>query len=164
MRPTTVPRSSGGPAAAAAVTAAPAAPDQAAPPPAEPPAGAVPRPRGPLPALAGGIAAGLGGRLRGRFRLPGRHDPAPHPGRLFGVCGWAAGLGLLGLPVAGRSSVAIITHAAPAWFEPTVVAVGLLGMVLTVGAFAAIHRPLCWHLLLAATGLLAVNLQLTLIL
>ncbi|MPZ26196.1 MAG: hypothetical protein GEV12_07020 [Micromonosporaceae bacterium] len=163
MRPMMVPRSPGDPTAPPA-TAPPPVPTAPPDVPGRPGAAAVPRPRRPLPGLAGGIAAGLGDRLRGRFRLPGRHDPAPHPGRLIGVCTWAAGLGLLGLPVAGRSSVAIITHAAPAWFEPTVVVVGLLGMVLTVGSFAAIHRALCWHLLTAATCLLAINLLLTMIL
>jgi hypothetical protein len=100
---------------------------------------------------------------RERFRLPGRNDPAPHPARLAGICGWAAGLALLGLPVAGRSSVAILADAAPGWFEPTVVTVGMLGIVVTVAAFAAIHRRwLPWLQLLAATGLLVINLRLTL--
>jgi hypothetical protein len=125
----------------------------------------VPHPRRVRGAHTGGPGAGgrLAVRLRERFRLPGRHDPAPHPGRLAGVCTWAAGLGLLGLPVAGRSSVAILTHAAPAWFEPVVVTIGMLGIAVTVAGFAAIHRRwLPWHLLTAGTGLLAANLLLTL--
>lgn len=127
----------------------------------------MPRPRDATAGPAGGPGTGLGGRiaarLRVRFRLPGRQDPAPHPAKLIGICGWAAGLGLLGLPVAGRSSVAIVMHAAPAWFEPAVVTLGLLGIGLTVAGFAAVHRRwLPWGLLLAASALLASNLLLTL--
>lgn len=86
----------------------------------------------------------------------------PHPARLIGICTWAAGLGLIGMPVAGRSSVAVLTDAAPPWFEPTVVLAGMLGIGLTIAAFAAIHRRwLPWLLLLAATALLAANLLLT---
>lgn len=155
--PTTVARPAGSPSRKPAAPAAGASPATAVSPP-------VPRPR-----LAGG-AGGRAGRgrgfaawLRDRFRLPGRRDPAPHPGRLIGVCTWAACLALLGLPVAGRSSVAIITGAAPAWFEPAVVTVGVCGILLTIAAFAAIHRPrLPWLLLIGATVPLAVNLSLTL--
>lgn len=102
-------------------------------------------------------------RIIAWLRLPGRYDPAPHPVRLAGVCAWAAGLALLGLPVAGRSSVAVVAGTAPGWFEPTVVIVGLLGIGTTASGFAAIHRRwLPWLLLVAGTGLLAVNLLLTL--
>jgi hypothetical protein len=65
--------------------------------------------------------------------------------------------------VAGRSSVAIIAGAAPAWFEPVVVLVGVLGIVVTAATFAAIHRRwLPWLLLVAATALLGLNLSITL--
>jgi hypothetical protein len=101
--------------------------------------------------------------LRTSLQLPDRRVPAPHPIRLLAICGWAAGLGLLGLPVAGRSSVAIITGTAPGWFEPVVVSVGVVGILVTAATFAAIHRRwLPWLLLLAGTGLLASNLALTL--
>jgi hypothetical protein len=97
------------------------------------------------------------------LKLPDREVPAPHPIRLFAVCAWAAGLGLLGLPVAGRSSVAIITGSAPDWFEPAVVSVGVAGILVTAAAFAAIHRRrLPWLLLLGGTVLLVSNLALTL--
>lgn len=99
------------------------------------------------------------GGLRQSFRLPGQRDPAPHPARLAGVCSWAAALGLLGLPVAARASVAIIAGAPPGWFEPAVVTVGLVGIGLTVASFSAIHcRRLPWLLLAAATAALATNL------
>lgn len=101
--------------------------------------------------------------LRTSFKLPDRRVPAPHPIRLFAICAWAAGLGLFGLPVAGRSSVAIVTGTAPGWFEPVVVSVGVLGILVTAATFAAIHRRwLPWLLLLGGTVLLLSNLSLTL--
>jgi hypothetical protein len=97
-------------------------------------------------------------QLRERFRLPDRHAPAPHPARLAGVCGWAAGLGLLGLPIAARASIAMLTTRMPAWFEPAVVGMGVSGIVLTAATFAALHRRrLPWLLLATATGLFAGN-------
>ena len=127
-------------------------------------ASAVPRPRGAgAEPPAGTLGSRVAARLRVRFRLPDRHDPAPHPARLVVTCCWAAVLGLLGLPVAGRSSVAIITGAAPAWFEPVVVLVGVLGILVTAATFTAIHRRwLPWLLLAAATALLGLNLSITL--
>jgi hypothetical protein len=99
--------------------------------------------------------------LRTSLQLPDRRVPAPHPIRLFVICAWAAGLGLFGLPVAGRSSVAIITGEVPGWFEPAVVSVGVLGILVTAASFAAFHRRwLPWLLLLAGTGLLLSNLAL----
>lgn len=100
---------------------------------------------------------------RPSFKLPDRDIPVPHPIRLFGICAWAAGLGLFGLAVAGRSSVAIVTGSAPGWFEPVVVSVGVAGILVTAATFVAIHRRwLPWLLLAAGTGLLVSNLGLTL--
>lgn len=97
--------------------------------------------------------------------MPGPRDLPPRPARLFGVCAWAAALGLLGLPVAGRASVAIITGQAPSWLEPTVVSCGLAGICLTATSFAAIHRRhLPWLLLAAASVGLVVNGYLTMLL
>jgi hypothetical protein len=99
----------------------------------------------------------VGYRLRKSFRLPAGTDPAPSPARLAGVCAWAAALGLLGLPIAGRAAVALITRT-PAWLGPTMTAIGLLGITLTVAAFMAIHRhDLPWTLLTAASIALTVN-------
>jgi hypothetical protein len=87
----------------------------------------------------------------------------PHPIRLFVICSWAAGLGLLGLPVAARLSIAIVTGVAPGWFEPVVVSVGVIGIVVTAATFAAMHRRwLPWLLLLTGTLLLAGNVMLAL--
>jgi len=102
-------------------------------------------------------------RPRGTLQLPDRHVPVPHPIRLFVICSWAAGLGLLGLPVAARLSIAIVTGTAPGWLEPAGVSVGLLGIVVTAATFAAMHRRwLPWLLLLAGTLLLAGNAALAL--
>jgi hypothetical protein len=97
------------------------------------------------------------------LKLPDHRVAAPHPIRLFAICSWAAGLGLFGLPVAGRSSVAIVTGSAPGWFEPVVVSVGVLGILVTGATFATLHRRwLPWLLLVAGTALLLCNLALTL--
>jgi hypothetical protein len=142
-----------------------------APPVAPPSAGAEPPPSVPQPRRGPADAVTVGDRMRRRlmtrlrssFRLPDRRVPAPHPARMLGICAWVAVLGLVGLLVAGRSSVAIVTGAAPAWFEPTVLTVGVLGMALSGATFAAIHRRrLPWLLLAVATTLLAANLSLTL--
>lgn len=103
----------------------------------------------------------VGYRFRESFRLPAGSDPAPRPARLAGVCAWVAALGLLGLPIAGRAAVALITGT-PAWLGPTMTAIGLIGIGLAVAAFTAIHRrTLPWRLLTAASALLTVNLGLT---
>lgn len=107
--------------------------------------------------------ATVGYRLRESFRLPAGADPAPGPGRLLGVCVWAAALGLLGLPVAARTAVALATGA-PAWLGPVMTTVGVLGITVTGAAFAAIHhRNLPWKLLAAASVALAVNAGLALV-
>jgi hypothetical protein len=102
-------------------------------------------------------------RPRGTLQLPDVHVPVPQPVRLFVICAWAAGLGLLGLPVAARLSIAIVTGTAPGWFEPVVIGVGVLGIAVTAATFAAMHRRwLPWLLLLAGTLLLAGNAALAL--
>jgi hypothetical protein len=125
-------------------------------------AGTVPQPRGDL-AEAVVTAAPRTGRLRATFQLPDGRNPVPHPIRLLAICTWAAGLGLVGLPIAARSSIAIIAGAVPGWFEPVVVAVGMLGILVTATTFAAMHhRWLPWLLLLVGTVALVGNLLLIL--
>lgn len=93
------------------------------------------------------------------MRLPGPDDPEPTPRRILGMCVWAAMLGLVGLAVGGRALVAVAYGDTPGWYEPTVITVGALGMVLTAAAFTAVqHRRLPWLLLGAATVPLLVNL------
>ncbi|HYN94026.1 MAG TPA: hypothetical protein VES42_09285 [Pilimelia sp.] len=98
-------------------------------------------------------------RPAGALRLPGPDDPAPTAGRLLGMCAWAAALTMVGLAVAARAMVAMLTGHAPDWYEPTVIAAGLAGMALTAAAFLSVHRPwLPWVLLAAATVPLVINL------
>jgi hypothetical protein len=79
--------------------------------------------------------------------------------RLAGMCTWASALAFVGLIVAGRALVAIVTGQAPGWFEPIVVSFGLIGIVLTIGSFLTVHRPLLpWLLLAYATVPLAINM------
>ena len=107
--------------------------------------------------------ATIGYRLRESFRLPAHRDPEPDPARLVGLCSWTAALGLLGLAIAGRASVAILTGAVPGWFEPLVVTMGVVGITLTAAAFLAIHRRhLPWLLLTAATVTLVTAAAVTL--
>jgi hypothetical protein len=74
-----------------------------------------------------------------RFRLPAAEDPAPRARWLVGVCAWAAALGLGGMAVALRALVGLMTVGA-SWYGPTVVTIGLTGLLCTVGAFASVHR------------------------
>jgi hypothetical protein len=94
--------------------------------------------------------------LEVRFRLPGREDPAPAPNHLAGVCAWAAALGLGGMAVALRAFIGMMTLQG-AWYAPTVISIGVLGLLCTIGAFASVHRRrLPWMLLgTASVALLA---------
>jgi len=98
------------------------------------------------------------------LRLPGPYDPAPDSRRMVGICAWAAVLGVIGTAIALRALAALITAAPPGWYEPTVVAVGVLGMALTAAAYLAVHHTwLPWALLGAATVPLAANLTATIV-
>ncbi len=95
------------------------------------------------------------------LRLPEDGDPAPHQGRMVGMCAWAAVIALLGLVVAVRMFIAIVLKPGPAWLLPTVMTFGIAGTVCAGAAFATIHRQrLPWQLLGAASVLLFLNLLL----
>jgi len=80
----------------------------------------------------------------------------------MGVCGWAAVLGALGLVIGIRGFVADLAGAAPGWYEPTMIVVGVVGIGLTVAAFAAVHRRRMPYILLsAATVVLAYSMLVT---
>jgi hypothetical protein len=96
------------------------------------------------------------------LRLPGAWDPAPQAPRMIGMCAWATTLGLIGLAVAIRALLIIISAAPPWWFEPAVVSTGLVGIGLAAGAFMAVHRRrLPWLMLTAATAMLILTVTLT---
>jgi hypothetical protein len=105
--------------------------------------------RGGTPALAhDGEPAGLA-RVTLAMRPPTRQTPAP--GRLVGLCSWAAALGIAGLLLAFRYGVAVLAGA-PQWFLSAAGITGLFGAGCTVGAFFAARRRIVpWVLLGAAT-------------
>ncbi len=67
------------------------------------------------------------------FRLPRPDDPAPNQRRLMGICGWAAALGIVGMLVGLLALVAMV-RTTVGWYSPTVLAVGLAGILSTIGA------------------------------
>ena len=98
------------------------------------------------------------GRASRRFRLPTAGDPAPAPRHLARICGWAAALGFGGMAVALRAFVGLIYDERP-WYLPTLVVIGLVGLLSTIGAFASIHqRRLPMRLLGVASGALLLAL------
>ena len=58
----------------------------------------------------------------------------------MGVCGWAAVLGGIGLVIGLRGHIGILAGHPPTWYEPSLIAVGIVGILLTVGAFLTVHR------------------------
>lgn len=100
---------------------------------------------GGVPALANdGEPAGLA-----RVRLAMRPDPQrpPAPGRLAGLCAWAAVIALIGLILGIRSGFAAV-GGAPGWFVPLAVLTGLIGFGSTVASFFTAHHPrMPWILL-----------------
>jgi hypothetical protein len=86
----------------------------------------------------------------------------PRLRQMFGVCAWAAVLGVIGLVVGARGLIAILMKASPGWYEPAMIGVGVVGIGLTVGAFMTVHRRrLPYALLTAATAVLAYAVLLT---
>ncbi|MFC7548048.1 hypothetical protein [Plantactinospora sp. GCM10030261] len=91
-----------------------------------------------------------------------RTDPLGASDRMLWLCVWATILGLIGSGSALRGVLVILAGAAPGWYQPTLAAVGLLGVGLTVAAFAVVRRDrLPWLLLGLATVPLLVNVGLT---
>jgi len=90
--------------------------------------------------------------------------PRPEGRALLGISAWATVLVLAGLAVAIRGMIAAIGGLTPGWYQPSLIAVGLIGIVLTVGAFATIQRPRTpWLLLALATIPLAGAVALTIL-
>ena len=89
----------------------------------------------------------------GRHRFLGRRpQPRGANGRILGICGWATGLGIVGLGPAWRVVVAVQADTAPHWYEPTLTGLGLAGVVLTAVALGmARWRRLPWIALGLAT-------------
>lgn len=106
-----------------------------------------------------GEPAGLA-RVTLAMRPDTRQPPAP--GRLVGLCAWAAVIGIVGLVLAIRSAFAIISGA-PGWFAPIAAIVGLVGFSSTLGAFVTARwRIAPWALLGVASLTIIVALILVL--
>ncbi|GIF73239.1 hypothetical protein [Asanoa siamensis] len=103
----------------------------------------------------------------GIFRLGDLHSetrPVPENSHMLGICAWGTALALAGVGVGIRGLAAIISGIAPAWYKPALIGVGLIGVLLTVGAFVTIQRRyMPWLLLAFATLPLAVTIALTII-
>jgi hypothetical protein len=88
-------------------------------------------------------------------------EPEPTPGRLAGLCGWAALLGFLGMSVGVRGLIAIVVKA-PHWYQPTLIALGLSGIALIVAAFlTVVHRHVPWLFLALSSGVLLASIVVT---
>lgn len=86
----------------------------------------------------------------------------PAPGRLVGLCAWAAVIGIVGLVLAIRSAFAIMAGA-PGWFTPIAAIAGLVGFSSTLGAFVTARwRIAPWALLGVASLTIIVALILVL--
>lgn len=59
---------------------------------------------------------------------------------MLGICGWATGLGVVGLGPASRAVVAVVSDTAPEWYEPTLAGLGLAGIGLTAMALGVARR------------------------
>jgi hypothetical protein len=94
--------------------------------------------------------------------LPAVDRRQPRLRQLMGVCGWAALLGVVGLVVGIRGFVGELVGAAPGWYEPAMIAVGFVGIGLTVGAFITVQRRrMPYALLGGATVVLIYAMTLT---
>ncbi|HKT05953.1 MAG TPA: hypothetical protein VJT31_41130 [Rugosimonospora sp.] len=81
--------------------------------------------------------------------------------RLAGLCAWAAILGFLGLVVGVRGMIAILVRA-PDWYQPTLIALGLVGIGLIVLAFLTVNlRYIPWLSLTLSTGVLVTSIVVT---
>jgi len=95
------------------------------------------------------------------FRFPSADDPSPGTIRVLCMSLYAAGLGFGGVGVGMRSFVSVLGGGVPGWYVPVLAVAGLLSVVLAVGAFLSVHRPvLPWALLAAAAVPLAGDIAL----
>jgi hypothetical protein len=94
--------------------------------------------------------------------LARRADPGPRLRQLMGVCGWAAILGGVGLVLGLRALIGVFADDPPGWYEPSTIAAGLLGLVLTIGSFLTVRRAKApWVLLSGASVSLAAAMVFT---
>ena len=85
------------------------------------------------------------------FRFPAADDPSPSTRRLLAMSIYASALGLAGVGVGIRGMVSQVGGGVPGWYVPVLAFLGVISVVLSVGAFLSIHRRvLPWVLMLAA--------------
>src|SRR5690606_3791708 len=65
-------------------------------------------------------------------RVSAGKSEAPRLRQLMGVGGWAAVLGGIGLIIGLRGHIGILTGEPPTWYEPSLISVGIVGILLTV--------------------------------
>ena len=86
----------------------------------------------------------------------------PRLRQLAGMSGWAAALVFGGLIVAIRAFVGIVAGEAPGWYQPTIVIIGLIGILLAVAAFVLAQVPkIVWTALTLSTVVLLLGTILT---
>ena len=116
----------------------------------------------PLPAPDSPQTGSLSWNRDSSVDLPVVERRQPRLRQLMGVCGWAALLGVVGLVVGIRGFIGDLVGAAPDWYEPAMIAVGLIGIGLTVGAFITVQRRrMPYALLSGATVALVYAMTLT---
>ena len=94
--------------------------------------------------------------------LARRAEAGPRLRQLMGVCGWAAVLGGVGLVLGLRALIGVIADDPPAWYEPSTITAGLLGLALTIGSFLTVRRAKApWVLLSGASLSLVVAMVFT---
>jgi hypothetical protein len=95
------------------------------------------------------------------FRFPAADDPAPGTRRLLAMSIYASLLGLAGVGIGIRGMVSQIGGGVPGWYVPVLAFLGMVSVVLSVGAFLSIHRRvLPWLLLLGAAVPLIADIML----
>lgn len=74
--------------------------------------------------------------------------------RLAGMCAWSGLLGFLGLAVGIRGAVAMLGNV-PDWYQPWLIGLGLVGILMTVVAFLTVqYRTVPFVFLTFASGVL----------
>jgi hypothetical protein len=127
--------------------------------------GTVPTANGTVPAPAApavGPASWITRSAEADNTAPRVTRPEPRLRQLMGVCGWAAVLGGIGLVIGIRGLFGVLAGDPPGWYEPTAIAAGASGIILTVGAFLTVHRARApWIMLLASSMSLITAMVLT---
>ncbi|MQA27231.1 MAG: hypothetical protein GEU94_17600 [Micromonosporaceae bacterium] len=92
----------------------------------------------------------------------GADEPPMRMRLLIALCAWAASLTILGLGVGLWAMLRLMSHGTPGWYEPVIVATGLIGICLAIASFVtADRRHVPWVLMGASTAVLFVAIGIT---